>query len=93
MSTLDQSVQSRTQAFGEGAQGTMPAVHTMQQNLDPIFKPFSVEELQNIPSGNGYSAKDADRRLWGGGMRPTPNGQSQQTYQVSAPLQSTIMNV
>ena len=84
--------QSRNEAFGEGAEGG-PVLPQAQQ-ADPVFHSDSVLDLQNgYPSSNGLSQKDAPRRLYSGGMRPTANGMSQNTYDVAQPLQSQLLNV
>ncbi len=41
-----------------------------------------------MTSDNGYSQKDASRRLLGGGMLPSPNGISADTYKRRQPLYS-----
>lgn len=90
-------VGSRNEAFQDGIVGTgqSPMATSMQQNVDPMFHPDSVLDVyNNLLSGNGMGPEDAARRQFGTSkLRPTQNGMAPNTYEQSAPLQSTYMNV
>lgn len=72
--------QSRNGAFQEGL-GTTNPVYTFTPNS--VLNAF-------MPSPNGMSAKDAQRRLLGGGMLPTSNARSAGTYEAERPILSNI---
>jgi hypothetical protein len=70
--------EDRTGEFLGGAYSTQ--FHTMQQHAGGYFRPTSV--LQPfMSSGIGMSAQDQSRRLYGGGMLSSVNGQSPDTWQ------------
>jgi hypothetical protein len=79
-----------------GTPGTTASLYAdsqRQNNAVPhMFTPTSVLH-QIMPSGNGMSARDADRRLYGGGMLPTGNSMSSQTNVASRPIVSKYANV
>jgi len=56
---------------------------------NPSFSVGSINELANLPSSDGLSATDASRRLLGGGMLKTANGQSEATHEAASNFQST----
>lgn len=85
--------EGRNDNFQMGSMGTGNHATSLQQNVDPAFRPDSVLSLYNIPSGNGMSSQDAQRRTYGGTMRPTANGMSTTTYKQAGPLMSSYMNV
>lgn len=85
--------EGRNASFAAGVAGGPNHATSLQQNVDPMFRPDSILSLNNIPSGNGLGATDAQRRTYGGTMRPTDNGMSKSTYQQGGPLMSTYMNV
>jgi hypothetical protein len=51
--------QSRNEAFSDGIEGTPQSTATsMQQNISPVFRPDSILEMANIPSGVGEDPRE-----------------------------------
>lgn len=89
----------RTQAFGQGVQGTPEDVASSlnadsQRQNDLVPKSFQAHSVlqQYIPSPNGLGETDVNRRLVGGGMLPTANGMSASTYAAERPITNTTLN-
>lgn len=98
MDPEEPSYASRYGAFvsGHGGVGLTPGLErsSLMQNAQAphAFTPNSVLQ-QYIPSPNGMSPRDSDRRLLGGGMLPTSNGMSPLTTDAARMITSKYMNV
>lgn len=83
--SADSGGDGRSQSFGQGVQEVaQSSAHTVQQANGGVvsYHPQSIIDQPSImKSTNGMSVADHDRMTMGGGMLPSANGQSKDTYQ------------